>query len=357
MTTIFLADFLNFLKNPKSYLVSTQDSIQTQILNQERTLNNNLEEFSETKKDLIVQTFNSPELSFKQKAWLFIKTLCFSLVVAIILGSLGSVISSLLKYSQSENNRLFEFYGGFSVISVIFIISIVGPFLEELSYRLFLTTKKTWFLLGLFFFFSFNLQILVEVIKDKNLAILVFLIGVFFMFLATLLATFLISKDNIKFWVSNYFNQFFYIVSIVFGLAHISNYQNLRQIIFLMPILVLPQLFVTFVFGYVRIRFNSFWWAFAMHSFYNFFTSIALLIYSVALDKPKLNELIKVLDQEDSNSLKDIIKNSDTFFQIRFFGLNILLFSLYIAIFCIFLFVIYEYFRFFSSKVKPKEIA
>jgi membrane protease YdiL (CAAX protease family) len=357
MTTIFLADFLFFLKNPKSYLGNNQSSNQTKILDQEKSLDKNLKEISKTKKDLTIQTTNLPKLSFKQKTWLFCKALCFSLVVAIILGFFGSAISSLLKYSQSENNRLFEVYGDFSVISVVFIISVIGPFLEELSYRLFLTTQKTWFLMGLFFFLGFNIQILVEIIKDKNLAFLVFLIGIFLVFLVILLATFLITKDKIKLWVSNHFNQFFYIVSIVFGLAHISNYQNLRQIIFLMPILVLPQLFVTFIFGYIRIRFNSFWWAFAIHSLYNFFTSVALLVYSIGLNKPKLNELITVLDQENSNGLEDIVKSFDIFSQARFLGLNILLFSLYVLIFCVFLFVIYEYFRFFSSKLKTKKVA
>ena len=337
MKTIFLADFISFLKNPKNYLNPKTYSNQT----------NSSDLPLDLKQDFA-------KANIWSKLWLFIKALSFAFVVAIILGIAGSVIASLIDYSQSDNNKIFEVYGEYSVFFVILLISVIGPFLEELSYRLLLTNKKTWFLIGLFFFVSFNLQIVVDLVSNENLSLLIFLAGIFVTFLLTILAFFLVSKEQVLNWVNTYFNYFFYTISLIFGLVHLSNYSNLQQVLLLMPILVLPQLFVTFIFGYVRVKFASFWWAFAMHACYNFITSISLLVYSLGLNKSKLKELTESLDQ-NGTQLQKMIENLDPASQLKLIILNILMFTLYAGIFGLFVFVLIEYFSSFK-KSKTTEL-
>lgn len=339
MKTIFLADFISFLKNPKSYLVSLSNSNKNK--NAELSLNDH---------------DNFANDSIWSKFWLFIRTLSFAFVVAIILGIAGSILASLVDYSQTDNNRLFEVYGEYSVFFVLLLISVIGPFLEELSYRLLLSNKKTWFLLGSFFFICFNLQIVVSLISDEGLSLLAFLGGIFVSFLFTLIAFFLISKEKIERFVNIYFNYIFYTVSLVFGLVHLSNYNNLQEILLLMPLLVLPQLFVTFIFGYTRVKFNSFWWVFAMHACYNFITSFSLLVYSIGLNKFKLNELNQILEQEDPGQLQKLIESLDSFTQLKLVVLNILMFSLYLGVFGLFVFVLIEYFIYLGKSKKDKNL-
>lgn len=90
------------------------------------------------------------------------------------------------------------------------------------------------------------------------------------------------SKEKIfkKFWLSNY-RFFFYASAIVFGLVHITNYENKFTAFFLAlsPFIILSQLASGFVLGYLRVRLG-FLWGFMYHAIWNFVAFIIpFLIY------------------------------------------------------------------------------
>jgi membrane protease YdiL (CAAX protease family) len=60
----------------------------------------------------------------------------------------------------------------------------------------------------------------------------------------------------------------FYVFALAFGYIHLFNYQIDTQILLFSPLLVLPQIILGLVIGYVRIRLG-FLWAVALHAFYN----------------------------------------------------------------------------------------
>lgn len=64
------------------------------------------------------------------------------------------------------------------------------------------------------------------------------------------------------------FRVAFYIIAILFGFMHITNYKLTANILLFSPILVLPQILVGLYFGFIRVRFG-FLWGVALHAAYN----------------------------------------------------------------------------------------
>lgn len=62
----------------------------------------------------------------------------------------------------------------------------------------------------------------------------------------------------------------FYVLTLLFGFVHITNFDLTTSVLLLSPILVLPQLLVGSYFGYVRVRFGL-QWSILLHGSYNSF--------------------------------------------------------------------------------------
>ncbi len=68
----------------------------------------------------------------------------------------------------------------------------------------------------------------------------------------------------------------FYAFAIAFGFIHITNYDITTNILLFSPLLIAPQIFAGFYFGFVRVKFGLLW-AIALHATYNaFFLSLFL---------------------------------------------------------------------------------
>ncbi|MGB3151600.1 MAG: CPBP family intramembrane glutamic endopeptidase, partial [Maribacter sp.] len=67
----------------------------------------------------------------------------------------------------------------------------------------------------------------------------------------------------------SYFPFIFYMLTLVFGFYHITNFEITKTILLHSPILVAPQLIVGSLLGFVRIKFGLIW-AMAFHACYNF---------------------------------------------------------------------------------------
>jgi membrane protease YdiL (CAAX protease family) len=67
---------------------------------------------------------------------------------------------------------------------------------------------------------------------------------------------------------SRYFKTALYISVILFGLIHISNFENMEGYYWLTPILVAPQLFAGFFLGFTRVKLGL-GWAMLLHATHN----------------------------------------------------------------------------------------
>ena len=65
-----------------------------------------------------------------------------------------------------------------------------------------------------------------------------------------------------------YFPIMFYILTLVFGFYHITNFEITTTILLLSPFLVAPQIIVGSLLGYVRIKFGLIW-SMIFHACYN----------------------------------------------------------------------------------------
>lgn len=66
----------------------------------------------------------------------------------------------------------------------------------------------------------------------------------------------------------DYFKWLYYLSALLFGLVHASNYELTESQNLLIPLIILPQLFLGFILGFVRVRYG-FFYCVLLHAVYN----------------------------------------------------------------------------------------
>lgn len=146
----------------------------------------------------------------KYRSSLVFKLVLYSVIINIVLGLLIGTFETVFEMDMGKH-AIDEFFKSYSLIFIFFAAIIAAPVLEELLFR----GPMIWF-------------------KDKS-----------------------------------YFSIIFYILTLVFGFYHITNFEITLTIVLLSPILVAPQIIVGSLLGYVRVKFGLLW-AIAFHACYNF---------------------------------------------------------------------------------------
>ncbi|MDZ7933982.1 MAG: hypothetical protein U5M51_03210 [Emticicia sp.] len=82
-----------------------------------------------------------------------------------------------------------------------------------------------------------------------------------------------------NFWAKN-FKYIFHFVALGFGLVHLSNYENISNYLFAVP-LVTSQIISGYVLGFVRMKLG-FGYGVALHSAWNFIASFGMLVVLLA---------------------------------------------------------------------------
>ena len=147
-------------------------------------------------------------ISVNKKTTIVSQSVFLCLVIGIGLGLLLAVLEALGVYNSDSHaiNKMFEEN---SPLKIILLAVVVAPFFEELIFRGPLT---------------------------------------------------LFSKK--------YFRIAFYIIAVLFGYMHIYNFPITPQVLLFSPILVLPQIVLGLVFGYIRVRFGLIY-SMLLHASYN----------------------------------------------------------------------------------------
>jgi hypothetical protein len=153
----------------------------------------------------------------------------------------------------------------YSFALVFLLAAIVMPALEEFAFRLWLVFNPLYFLISLWLVAMFLHSTLIQVGGTY--------LGYGILALATLLTIWLLAfKEPAQRALQTlYLQQYgwvFYGATALFALLHLINFSPDLQILMLAPILVLPQLLLGFVLGYIRIRLGM-TWAIALHGLYN----------------------------------------------------------------------------------------
>ena len=188
--------------------------------------------------------------------------------------------------------RKYYHFSTSSFLLVVFWASIS----EELGFRLWLRFSPVKWGLGLAFFVFFLTSLIkLPFIPDQyftfssGLGFLTsfLLIGSVFSLIFLLLRKEKVSKVVESFFKRN-FPFFFYSLAIFFAVIHITNYDvDLKTIWYFAPVLIFPQLLLSFLISFIRMKYG-FFWAIATHSLNNAIAVTPLLFLAPILENESL---------------------------------------------------------------------
>lgn len=145
------------------------------------------------------------------------------------------------------------------------LVAVVMPALEELAFRLWLVYTPQYFLISLWLVAIFMHSTLMQVGGAY--------LGYGILGVATLITIWLLAfketaqRSMHKLYIHHY-GWIFYGATALFALLHLINFKPDPQILLFAPLLVLPQLLLGLVLGYLRVKLSMIW-AIALHGMYN----------------------------------------------------------------------------------------
>ncbi len=157
-------------------------------------------------------------INLKYRLSMFLKLLGLALVISIGLGILIGALESTggLQFGKHAFDKFLDQY---SMFFIVFVAVVLAPLIEELIFR----------------------------------APLVF------------------------FKKSPFFKYVFYLFTAIFGFYHITNFEINSTVLLFSPLLVLPQLSVGTLLGFIRVRFGLLW-AIGLHAAYNFILVVPFVL-------------------------------------------------------------------------------
>jgi hypothetical protein len=186
-------------------------------------------------------------ISNSMKVVRFVVVLSIDVLIGLIVLGLLSVFQGL-KLLDIESHKMNDIIKQFPVLFVLITGVILLPAFEELIFRFFLRFNR------------FNpLKTILNIFnKNKNESMSDF--------------------EYSKFVWDKYYKIIYYSSAILFGLYHLTNYKITLWIIIFTPILVLSQIVMGLLCGYLRVKFN-FLWGMSLHILHNFiFLAIPLIM-------------------------------------------------------------------------------
>lgn len=160
--------------------------------------------------------------------------------------------------NAQDSNNLLDILGDSSVWFFAFAAVVMAPVIEELIFRL--PLRASWF----------NLLLPLGIVIPNFLGVPFF--APFLLLLAIVIVSLAIFKgqsailNQVRRFYGRYSHIIFYAIVLLFGAIHIGNYDS--GVWPFLPILVLPQVVVGTLFGFVRLRYG-FIWAILLHALHN----------------------------------------------------------------------------------------
>ncbi|MBD3245047.1 MAG: CPBP family intramembrane metalloprotease [Candidatus Moranbacteria bacterium] len=230
--------------------------------------------------------------NFFLKFWDIVRLGAISAVVSFMLAVIIVYLISLTDYDQNSH-AIMELILDKENIWILMILAVIfAPVKEELTFRMILKYSAFRFSFSLAFLLLLLPEILLNFF-DKSFIFdfkwwqgaivyfgFIFLAGFGFGFLFKRF----FKKEKIESFYKNNFFKIFYLQAIAFGLVHIINYQEVLTIWFIVPMLVMPQIFLGLILGFIRMKFGLIWSIF-FHAMYNGIALLPFLILSNVSDE------------------------------------------------------------------------
>jgi hypothetical protein len=314
-----LSDLFNFLKNP------TQKPI---------TNNDNYDRF-----------------------WQVLRLISISVFTGITLSLLANFVFNKTFSLPSSSIQITEMAKTVQIWQAIFTITILAPTIEELCFRFVASRKSEDFFFGLGFMFIFFFSLISEIIARntgnffgiKNLnsfqAYLIYLFGMMIILILTQINYQKISAKTEK-WLAKKQTLpiIIYSSSLLFALAHLSNYKTLDWKI---SFLIITQFLLGLIYSYTRIKLG-FWLAVVCHIGYN-----SVLIILLAMPQLILEKLNQITNITNLQTFTQVFTELPLYNQILLTITIFCLFSLYITIISFFVQTLVE---FFGSKNPKRQL-
>ena len=250
----------------------------------------------------------SPNLNHPPIALAKLKTVksilrLYSVHLVILLVAL--VLIGQIPNAQDSNNLINELEG-LPVWYIPVATVIIAPLLEECIFRLPLRA------------FVLNLVLpacLIALVvfgrfagADKLLPVI----------LAIALLNFYISRKGAKLKkLQAFYNQYprvvFYGIALLFGAVHITNYD--AQVWPFLPVLVLPQIIIGLLLGFVRLRYG-FIWGFLLHAFHNGCLLLPIFIVMIFGSEKLQQQFIESAEVENLSRLDQLIAGAVSIYAI-----------------------------------------
>ena len=211
--------------------------------------------------------------AFSQKVKYLLKSYLISFICTILSVAIITIIdtfiikilhqSSIWSEIKNSNSKIKFMFGNYSYL----IIAIIIPFIEEIIFRLPLNLKKSSIALSisvLYLRFSGNfLTHIFNLSKTEDLIKVITAVIIFIVLLSSL------NQDKLNNLKKYHYKFIFYFIAIAFGLIHIINFHQINYyLIIFYPFFVLPQFFMGFLIGNIRIKYG-FIWGWALHILIN----------------------------------------------------------------------------------------
>ena len=195
--------------------------------------------------------------SFTKRIFTVLKIYIFTFLLAAIAGAIAVLLNNILisvfslKSLNTTNSKNFEAvvsrFGHFKV----FYVALFVPALEELIFRLPLRVKASFisFSFGMLLYPIFGFSYTHFDVNSSR----AYLAVIHFFVLIPLIFYWFLKKIDIVSAINRNYRIYFYLISSLFALVHISNFKPLNyNLIYLYPIYVLPQFVVAISLGYIR---------------------------------------------------------------------------------------------------------
>ena len=151
------------------------------------------------------------------------------------------------------------------------ILVLVGPFFEEIVFRLGIVFSKVNFaILVMANFYFIQHLVLKKDLYEVDFENFEYVLLSFIIYVVTF--KLLSNKNNYfktKIFWEKHSKAIFYLFIIYFGFVHIFNFEIDWKLLKFIPIIVLPQITTGFFFAHNRLKYG-FWLVFILHSFLNF---------------------------------------------------------------------------------------
>jgi len=198
------------------------------------------------------QQDSNQTINYKRKKFfsIFVIDILFALILILIIACLEHF--SLIDMESHKSKELLQL----PTIVVLLVGAFIIPFVEELIFRSYLRLKHNYFLQPLISISSITGR------KNKE--------------------QFETSIENN--W-TKFYKSIFYISALIFAFVHLSNFEDINEILLFIPILIAPQFIVGLLAGYLRVKFSLIW-GFFLHGLHNFiFIGFALISLNSTLKK------------------------------------------------------------------------